>query len=48
MPTAEKLQSLHKKLGIGLADLSTEARNALEDMVDLAINLDLKDCSLTR
>ena len=48
MSTANRLQALHKRLGITLSDLSTEARNALEDMVDLAIALDLKDCSFTR
>ena len=48
MSTASRLQALHKRLGITLSDLSTEARNALEDMVDLAIALDLKDCSFTR
>lgn len=48
MPTAGRLQALHKRLGISLEDLSTEARGALEKIVDLAIDLDLKDCSLTR
>ena len=48
MSTASRLQALHKRLGITLSDLSTEARNALEDMVDLAISLDLKDSSFTR
>ena len=48
MSTAERLQALHKRLGIGLADLSTEARTSLEEIVDLATELDLKDCSFTR
>ena len=48
MPTAGRLQVLHKRLGISLEDLSTEARDALEKIVDLAIDLDLKDCSFTR
>ena len=48
MPAAGRLQVLHKRLGISLEDLSTEARDALENIVDLAIDLDLKDCSFTR
>ena len=46
--TAGRLQALHKRLGINFTDLSTEAADALEGMVDLAIDLNLKDCSFTR
>jgi len=46
--TAGRLQALHKRLGINFTDIPTEAADALERMVDLAIDLDLKDCSFTR
>jgi len=45
---AERLQGLHKHIGITQSDLSAEARKAIEDTVTMAVNLDLKDCSYTR